>query len=166
MDSAVLLFHAPPGQRGLSLPEVTSLPVDRVSPADLRLALSERYDLRLVFLNSCWAGRVSQNERLAFADMSAGLVKNGLPAIISLRGQASQEAAIVVAAETYRALAQGYPLEEAVAESRRALYLAGRADPRLAGQWFLPVLYEASGLTTATGLFDRLRRTITGRDEG
>lgn len=148
-NRATLQFHAQVSQTFSSKMEIQQavmMPQHALSAEDLRLVLADNSHLRLIFLNSCEAGKVSAQEELVFADMSAGLVKNGIPAVIALQARASQEAAVLWSTELYNNLVRGKTLEEGLTESRKKVYLTSQYDRSCLGQWFVPVLYEATDL--------------------
>jgi SAM-dependent methyltransferase len=81
------------------------------------------------------------------------LVQQGLAAVIAMQFEVSDIAAITLANEFYGALADGYPIEAAVAEARKAIFNAGNDT-----EWATPVLYLRA---TDGRLFD-LRRASEG----
>jgi len=62
------------------------------------------------------------------------LVQKGLPAVIAMQSKVTDKAAIRLAHEFYCSLADGYPVDAALAEARKAIY-----DTKLV-EWGLPVL--------------------------
>ncbi|RIK41575.1 MAG: hypothetical protein DCC55_11560, partial [Chloroflexi bacterium] len=93
--------------------------------------------LRLVFLNACDAARGSSAE--PFAGVAQHLVRQGLPAVIAMQSAVSDRAAADLAHEFYTALADGYPIDAALAEARRAVFVSGNAL-----EWATPVLFSRS----------------------
>jgi WD40 repeat protein len=99
--------------------------------------------LRLAVLNACEGARNSPTD--PFAGVATTLVRQGLPAVIAMQFEISDEAAITFASEFYTALAQGYPVDQAVAEARKSIYMTNDVE------WGTPVVY----LRSADGvLFD------------
>lgn len=87
---------------------------------DLGHLLYDHPSLRLVFLNACQGGQGSA--RRAFSSVASVLMQHAIPAVIGMQFEMTDRAAIVFAAEFYRALADEYPLEAALTEARRAVY--------------------------------------------
>ena len=97
--------------------------------------LSDHRPLRLALLNACEGARVGTND--PFAGVAQHLVLQGIPAIIVMQFEISDAAAIILAHEFYGALAVGYPVEAALAEARKAIFVAGHEV-----EWGTPVLYS------------------------
>ena len=97
--------------------------------------LVDHSSLRLVLLNSCEGAR--SGARDLFAGSAATLVRRGLPAVIAMQFEISDRAAIEFAHAFYTALANGIPVDGAVAEARKAVSIA------LANtvEWGTPVLF-------------------------
>ena len=72
-----------------------------------------------------------------FAGMAQSLIQQGLPAVVAMQFDISDDAAIIFAQEFYRAIADGYPLEAALAEARGAIRDEGNST-----EWGTPVLYS------------------------
>lgn len=150
-EQAGLIFHngfSPAQNSSYQLPiaEAIKLDTEKVGPNDLQMVMSDLVDLKLLFLNSCQAGRVNIQEEQTFTDIATSLTKNGIPAMISLQNAATQAAALLFASELYDRLTQGANLEAAVSESRKVIYLESRKNPEMLGQWFIPVFYRAVNL--------------------
>lgn len=94
----------------------------------------ERRSLGLVLLNACHTAQASA--RTPFAGMAQSLVRLGLPAVIAQAAPIPDEAAAVLSAEFYLALAEGWPLDFALTEGRKAIYSQG-----FAVEWGIPVLF-------------------------
>ena len=111
-----------------------------VSAQDLGVLLHDHPSLRLVMLNSCEGARTSRLD--PFAGSAQSLVQQGIPAVVAMQFEISDEAAIVIAHEFYAALAAGYPADAALAEARKAAFTGGSS-----AEWGIPVLYlrEADG---------------------
>jgi hypothetical protein len=90
---------------------------------------------RLVVVNACSTARSSGPA--PFAGVATALVLAGVPAVIAMRLEISNRAALVFAKILYTELARHRPLEAAVAEGRLAIY---RSDPGSL-DWTLPVLF-------------------------
>jgi len=99
--------------------------------------LHDHRTLRLAVLNSCEGARNSRTD--PFAGVAANLVQQGIPAVVAMQFEITDEAAIIFASEFYTALAEGFPVDAAVAEARKAIY----AQPNDV-EWGTPVLYMRS----------------------
>ena len=85
-------------------------------------------------LNSCEGARTSRLD--PFAGSAQSLVQQGIPAVVAMQFEISDEVAIVIAHEFYAALAAGYPVDAALAEARKAAFTGGSS-----AEWGIPVLY-------------------------
>src|SRR5262249_19059781 len=90
--------------------------------------------LRLVVLNACEGGRSGAED--PFAGTAQSLAQQGIPAVIAMQRPVGDAAAVVFARELYGALAVGYPVDAAVSEARRILYVQGYKD-----DWATVALY-------------------------
>jgi hypothetical protein len=108
-----------------------------VSGQDLGTLLHDERTLRLTILNACEGARSSRGD--PFAGAAQSLLQQGIPAVIAMQFEISDEAAITFAHEFYTALADGYPLDAALAEARKAIFAQG-SDV----EWGKPVLYLRS----------------------
>ena len=97
--------------------------------------LSDHRSLRLALLNACEGARATTND--PFAGIAQQLVHQGIPAIIAMQFEITDGAALILAQEFYGALADGYPVEAALAEARKAIFVAGNDV-----EWGTPVLYS------------------------
>ncbi len=110
----------------------------KVSAGHLATILHDyRSSLRLVVLNACEGARSSPTD--PFAGVASTLVNSGLPAVLAMQFEITDGAAIQLAKEFYEALADGLPLEGAVAEARKAISASGNDL-----EWGTPVLYMRS----------------------
>ncbi len=92
--------------------------------------------LSLAVLNACEGARASRTD--PFAGVAQSLVRQGVPAVIGMQFEVTDEAAIVFAHELYAAIADGYPIDAALTEARRAVFVKG--SPKDV-EWGTPVLY-------------------------
>jgi WD40 repeat protein len=106
----------------------------RISGQDLGMLLHDHRSLRLVVLNACEGARASRTD--PFAGAAQSLVQQGLPAVIAMQFEVSDEAAIALARDFYGALADGYPVDAALSEARKTLFASGSGV-----EWGTPVLY-------------------------
>ncbi|HEX8279852.1 MAG TPA: CHAT domain-containing protein, partial [Chthoniobacterales bacterium] len=105
-----------------------------VSGPDLGIYLRDEPDLRLVLLNACEGARASRSD--PFSGAAQSLVQKGIPAVIAMQFEVSDEAAIAMADGFYSALSDDYPVDAALAEARKAVFAAGCSV-----EWGTPVLY-------------------------
>lgn len=98
--------------------------------------LHDHSSLRLAVLNSCEGARSSRSD--PFAGVAANLVRQGIPAVVAMQFEISDDAAITFSGEFYAALAEGLPVDAAVAEARKAIYATNDVE------WATPVLYMRS----------------------
>jgi len=91
--------------------------------------------LRLVFLNACQGAETSEVDRLS--GVAVALAQKGIPAVIGMQFEITDEAAIEFAAKFYQRLAQGAPVDIAVQEARIHLGVV-KGNPV---EWATPVLY-------------------------
>ncbi len=105
-----------------------------ISADKLSTLLYDHAALRLAFLNSCEGARGGPAN--LFAGLAQTLAQKGLPAVIAMQYTVSDNAAIDLAASFYRALANGYPVDAALAEARKTLYTKTNRP-----EWGTPVLF-------------------------
>ena len=91
--------------------------------------------LRLVVLNSCLGTQGDEGQ--PFSSMAAGLVRSGVPAVIAMQFEISDHAAREIAETFYRSLALNMPVDAAVTEARRKIFLSDRDSL----EWATPILY-------------------------
>ena len=108
---------------------------DRIDSKRLRVLVQGKSNLRLVVLNSCLgtAGDASQ----PFSSVAAGLVKSGVPAVMAMQFEISDNAARAIAETFYTSLALNMPVDAAVTEARRKIFL----DDDESLEWATPILY-------------------------
>ena len=120
--------------------------------------LDEQDSLRLVFLNACkTAVSTAQPELDPFAGIATMLIEVGVPAVVAMQFPITDDAAVRFADTFYRRLVAGQPVDTAVAEGRKALWVerSGRSE------WATPVLFMRS---KDGALFrSAIRRGQTGR---
>jgi hypothetical protein len=105
---------------------------------ELARLLANQPSLRLVLLNSCEGARGSQRD--IFSSTASILVRRGIPAVLAMQYEITDRAAIEFARAFYGALADGLPVDAAVAEARVAVSL-GMTNTV---EWGTPVLYMHS----------------------
>jgi len=104
-----------------------------VTGADLGVMLHDHTSLRLAVLNACEAGRTDPAD--PFAGVADTLVRRGIPAVVAMQFEVSDDAAVEFAPALYGALAAGRSIDAAVAEARKAMYTVSPLE------WATPVLY-------------------------
>ena len=104
-----------------------------VTSGDLGVLLHDHTSLRLAVLNACEAGRTDPAD--PFAGVADMLVRRGIPAVVAMQFEVSDDAAVEFAPALYGALAAGRPVDAAVAEARKAMYTVSPLE------WATPVLY-------------------------
>ena len=104
-----------------------------VTSGDLGVLLHDHTSLRLAVLNACEAGRTDPAD--PFAGVADTLVRRGIPAVVAMQFEVSDDAAVEFAPALYGALAAGHPVDAAVAEARKAMYTVSPLE------WATPVLY-------------------------
>jgi len=105
-----------------------------VSGHYLGALVRDHFSLRLALLNACEGARTSRVD--PFAGVAQHLVQQGIPAVIAMQFEITDPAAITLAHEFYGAVADGYPVDAALCEARKAIYAAGNDI-----EWGTPVLY-------------------------
>lgn len=108
-----------------------------VSGRFLGTILHDQKSMRLAVLNACEGARASRSD--PFSGVAHSLVQKGIPAVIAMQFEITDEAAITLAHEFYGAIADGYPVDASLAEARKAVF-ARNNDV----EWGTPVLYMRS----------------------
>ena len=109
-----------------------AVPVDSTMLANL---LSDQSQLQLVVLNSCEGARTTLTD--PYAGVATTLIQLGVPAVVAMQFEISDEAAIVFAEELYTNLiGRQVPIDAAVADARRAIYVEVNQI-----EWATPVLF-------------------------
>ena len=117
-----------------------------VSSAVLGTHVRDHDPLRLVVLNACQTARVDDAD--PYSGMAQGLIQQEAAAVVAMQFPISDDAAIVFTREFYGAVADGEPLDQAMASARKALLAEHAAE------WATPVLF----LRAADGrVFDRVK---------
>ena len=129
-------FDTSQNQGGLLFEDEAGQPV-AVSAERFTVLLHGQSDLRLAFLNACEGAKSGRSD--SFAGVAQQLVQQGLPAVVAMQFPVSDGAAITLSREFYRALADGYPVDAAVSEARKAVYGLGDGV-----EWGTPVLFSRS----------------------
>jgi len=107
---------------------------NRVGSQYLGMLLHDHASLRVAVLNACEGARSSRVD--PFAGSAQTLVQQGIPAVIAMQFEIADDVASTFAHEFYGALADGYPIDAALTEARKAIFAGGRDVA-----WGTPVLY-------------------------
>ncbi len=94
-----------------------------VTGEELGALLQDERSLRLAVLNSCEGARTSHVD--PFSGVASSLVHYGVPAVIGMQFEITDDAAITFADRLYTAVAQGFPVDAALAQARKAIFAAG-----------------------------------------
>lgn len=140
-DDGVLAFESEVGTRHL------------VSGHDLGTLLHDHRTLRLAVLNACEGARVSADD--PFAGVAQSLVRQRIPAVVAMQFEITDEAAIAFSHELYVAVLDGYPVDAALAEARKAIF-TGDNDI----EWGTPVLYMRARDGQVFDISRPVRRTV------
>src|SRR4029453_6616303 len=106
----------------------------RVGGHQLGALLADHQSLRLALLNACEGARSARSD--PFAGVAQHLVQQGIPAVIAMQFEITDGAARTLAQEFYTALADGFPVDAALAEARKAIFAGGNDI-----EWGTPVLF-------------------------
>jgi len=86
-------------------------------------------------LNACEGATGSEQD--LFSSTAATLIRRGLPAVLAMQYEITDSAAIELARTFYEVLAEGSPVDEALAETRKAISFTAANT----FEWGTPVLY-------------------------
>ena len=100
--------------------------------------LCDHPSLRLAVLNSCLGAKGSTTD--AMSSTASVLVARGIPAVVAMQFEISDDAAIEFSRSLYEAIADGQPIDAAVSDARKAVSFS---SPRSV-EWGTPVLYMRS----------------------
>jgi hypothetical protein len=110
----------------------------RFTATHLGRLLADHQSLRLVVLNSCEGARGS--DRDVFSSTASILVRRGIPSVIAMQYEITDEAAVEFSRSFYEALMEEMSVDAAVAEARKAISLAVNNTV----EWGTPVLFMRS----------------------
>ena len=108
---------------------------DLLSATQVGRLLAEHLSLRLVILNACEGARGSQHD--IFSSTAATLVQRGIPAVLAMQYEITDQAAIELSRNFYEAISDGMPADAAIGEARKAISLEFANSM----EWGTPVLY-------------------------
>lgn len=110
----------------------------KLSATQLGRLLADHNSLRMVLLNSCLGAKGSGTD--VFSSTASILIRRGVPAVVAMQYEISDRAAIEFARSLYEALADGVPIDAAVAEARKAISFGSGNSI----EWGTPVLHMRS----------------------
>ena len=125
-----------------------------VTGEELGGLLNEYDTTRLAVLNACEGARSGVSD--PFAGVAQSLIQQGLPTVVAMQFEITDDAAIIFAREFYGTIADGYPLEAALAEARGAIRDEGNLT-----EWGTPVLYSRAPDGRLFNLTARGRSSVT-----
>jgi hypothetical protein len=105
-------------------------------PAGKLASLLHASQVRLAVLTACETGETDQIN--AWTGVAPALIQAGIPAVVGMQFTIEDKNAIAFSRTFYKALAEGLPIDAAVAEGRQAIHIQGKEDER---DWGVPVLY-------------------------
>jgi hypothetical protein len=94
-----------------------------VTGEELGSLVQDERSLRLAVLNSCEGARTSHVD--PFSGVASSLLECGIPAVVGMQFEITDDAAITFSERLYTALAQGFPVDAALAQARKAIFAAG-----------------------------------------
>lgn len=116
-----------------------------VPATDLGRLISSSPQLRLVVLNACESA-VSGSEGF-FSSTAAKLMREGVPAVVAMQYEITDDAALAFSSSFYEGLARGIPVDRAVMLARESVKMTMRTL-----EWATPVLFLASDETRVFAL--------------
>jgi len=108
---------------------------DRLFATQLARLLANHRSLRLAILNACESAYLEGND--PFASTAATLVRAGIPAVVAMQSEITDDAAVELSQVFYESLADNLPVDAALAEARIAISMAVSNTV----EWGRPVLY-------------------------
>lgn len=106
----------------------------KINARQLGVLLEGHRPLRLAFLNACEGARALSGT--AFSGTAQHLARQNLPAIIAMQFLITDENAVCLSHEFYKTLADSWPIDRALTEARKAVYVDGNST-----EWATPVLF-------------------------
>ncbi len=107
-----------------------------VTATQLGQFLADHTSLRLVVLNACQCGMGGTSD--IFSSVASILVQQGIPAVVAMQYDISDRSAIEFAETFYTYLGEGFAVDAAVTEARKAMSMVREAP---GPEWATPVLY-------------------------
>jgi formylglycine-generating enzyme required for sulfatase activity len=110
---------------------------ERVTGRGLARVLRKQPLLKLVVLNACEGARAARRD--PFAGVAQALIKDGMPAVVAMQFQVTDDAAIAFSRAFYQSLGEGDPVDTAMFEARHVMM-----SECFETEWGNPVLYMRS----------------------
>lgn len=126
------------GEGQLALTDDSGQP-RRIPGKQLGALLGDHAPLRLAVLNCCRSAHSDETDLLA--STAAQVAFSGIPAVVAMQQAVSDASSVAFSGQFYGAIAGGLPVDAAVAEGRKAMWLATGDDH---ADWALPVLHMRS----------------------
>lgn len=101
----------------------------------LDLLFTDSPATKVIVFNACQSGKTSHNKTIS--GVAASVVQAGVPAVVSMQYSITDMAAIYFSKEFYLCLAEGYGIDQAVSQARKALVLQYEGT----NEWITPVLH-------------------------
>ena len=101
----------------------------------LGMMLRDQSSLRLAILDACEGPRPSLGA--PFTSMAQGLLQRGISAVVAMQFELTDEVSSLLSREFYHGVVHGYPVDIALSDARRAIFLA--FGDHL--EWGAPILY-------------------------
>lgn len=127
----------PGSQEGILLFEDQNNLGKRLSGQELGWLLHNYPSVRLVVLNACEGARSGRQD--PFAGVAQNLVQQGIPAVIAMQFEITDQAALTFSQNFYSSLADGNPVDTALSEARLSIFASGNDI-----EWGTPVLFTRS----------------------
>lgn len=124
----------------------------RIESEGLRVLVQGRSRLRLIVLNSCLGTEGDDSQ--PFSSVASGLIQSGVPAVIAMQSEISDDAAKEIAETFYKSLALNMPVDTAITEARRKIYLFDLGSL----EWATPILY----MQVRDGQLFQFKERVTG----
>jgi hypothetical protein len=110
----------------------------RLPATKLGQLLADHRPLRLAVLNACQGAQASADD--IFSSTASVLIRRGIPAVVAMQYEITDRAAIEFSRGFYESLAEGLPVDAAVAEARKAVNFSMAYTV----EWGTPVLHMRS----------------------
>jgi formylglycine-generating enzyme required for sulfatase activity len=109
----------------------------RLSGQELGWLLHNYPSVQLVVLNACEGARSGRQD--PFAGVAQSLVQQGIPAVIAMQFEITDQAALAFSQNFYASLVDGSPVDAALSEARMSIFASGNDI-----EWGTPVLFTRS----------------------
>jgi formylglycine-generating enzyme required for sulfatase activity len=111
----------------------SALPMGELSFREFFLGAAES---RVAVLNACQTATTSSAQPLA--GLAPRILQRDVSAVVAMQYPMPDHAALIFSREFYRSLALGYPVDAAIAEARKGIFLEVGGDTQ---DWGIPVLF-------------------------